>query len=112
MNTVRFTTWVRRRLVPRLRPGDIVVLDNLAAHKARAVRDLIEAAGATLQFLPPYSYDFNLIESGQALIKKRLRALAPRTALALRQAAQRARHVVRSEHCRNWTGYQLTDLWG
>lgn len=110
MNTVRFTTWVRRRLVPRLRPGDIVVLDNLAAHKARAVRDLIEAAGATIQFLPPYSYDFNPIESGWALIKKRLRALAPRTALALRTAAQRARHVVRAEHCRNWmshAGYQL-----
>ena len=70
MNTVRFVAWVRRRLVPRLRRGDIVVLDNLAAHKARAVRDLVEQAGATLRFLPPYSYDFNPIESGWALIKE------------------------------------------
>ena len=54
MNTARFVAWVRRRLVPRLRDGDIVVLDNLAAHKARAVRDLVEQAGATLRFLPPY----------------------------------------------------------
>ena len=52
MNTVRFVAWVRRRLVPRLRRGDIVVLDNLAAHKARAVRELVEHAGATLRFLP------------------------------------------------------------
>ena len=76
MNTVRFVAWVRRRLVPRLRRGDIVVLDNLAAHKARAVRDLVEQAGATPRFLPPYSYDFNPIESGWALIKKRIRAVA------------------------------------
>jgi transposase len=53
MNTARFVAGVRRRLVPRLRDGDIVVLDNLAAHKARAVRELVEQAGATLRFLPP-----------------------------------------------------------
>ena len=63
MNTVRFVAWVRRRLVPRLRRGDIVVLDNLAAHKARAVRELVEHAGATLRFLPPYSYDFTGVGS-------------------------------------------------
>lgn len=101
-NSERFTAWVRRRLVPRLRPGDIVVLDNLGAHKARTARDLIEAAGATVRFLPPYSYDFNPIESGWALIKKRLRAIAPRTAPTLRAAAQRARRVVRPQHCRSW----------
>jgi len=110
MNSARFTAWVRRRLVPRLRPGDIVVLDNLGAHKVRAARDLIEAAGAALRFLPPYSYDFNPIESGWALIKKRLRAIAPRTAPTLRAAAQRAQRVVRPQHCRSWfahCGYQL-----
>ena len=95
MNTARFVAWVRRRLVPRLRDGDIVVLDNLAAHKARAVRDLVEQAGATLRFLPPYSYDFNPIESGWALIKKRIRTIAPPTAHALRTTAQRARRVGR-----------------
>jgi transposase len=77
MTTTRFTEWVRRRLVRRLRRGDIVVLDNLGAHKARAVRELIEGVGAELKFLPPYSYDFNPIEPGWALIKKRIRAVAP-----------------------------------
>ena len=52
-NTERFTEWVQHRLVPRLRPGDIVVLDNLNAHKAPAVRALIEGCGARLRFLPP-----------------------------------------------------------
>ena len=70
--------------VRQLRPGDIVVLDNLAAHKAPGVRALIEAAGATIKFLPPYSYDFNPIEPGWALVKKRIRAVAPRTAGLLR----------------------------
>jgi hypothetical protein len=54
-----FVAWVRDRLAPRLRPGDIVLLDNLRAHKAPAVADLIARRGATLKFLPPYSHDFN-----------------------------------------------------
>jgi transposase len=80
MNTTRFVAWVSRYLVGQLRPGDVVLLDNLAPHKARRVRDLIEAAGATLRFLPPYSHDYNPIEAAWALIKKRIRAVAPRTA--------------------------------
>src|SRR5215210_2925273 len=110
MNAPRFLRWVQRRLVPRLRPGDIVVLDNLAAHKTVAVREAIEHAGATVRFLPPYSYDFNPIESGWALIKKRIRAVAPRTSRLLRTTARRARRVVRPDHCRHWfahAGYQL-----
>jgi transposase len=110
INTSRFVAWVRRRLVPRLRPGDIVVMDNLAAHKAGAVRDLITATGAEVRFLPPYSYDFNPIESAWALIEKRIRAVAPRTAVHLRCTAQRARRVIHPRHCRAWfahAGYQL-----
>jgi transposase len=110
MTTPRFIAWVRRRLIRTLRPGDVVLLDNLAAHKAPAVRRLIEAAGASLRFLPPYSCDFNPIESAWALIKKRIRAVAPRTGASLRITAQRARAVVRPRHCRNWfahAGYQL-----
>jgi transposase len=110
MNAARFLAWDERRLVRCLRPGDVVVMDNLAAHKTRAVRDAIERAGATVQFLPPYSYDFNPIESGWALIKKRIRAVAPRTSRTLRLTAQRARRVVRPDHCRQWfahAGYQL-----
>ncbi|MDA0803992.1 MAG: IS630 family transposase [Planctomycetota bacterium] len=110
MTTPRFVAWVRRHLVRQLRPGDIVVLDNLAAHKAPSVRTLIEAAGATVKFLPPYSYDFNPIEPGWALVKKRIRAVAPRTAGLLRCTAQRARRVIRPRHCRSWfshAGYQV-----
>jgi transposase len=109
MTTRGFVTWVRRRLVRHLRRGDVVLLDNLAVHKARAVRALIEAAGATLRFLPPYSCDFNPIESAWALIKKRIRSVAPRSGAALRTTAQRARSVVRPRHCQNWfahAGYQ------
>ena len=65
---VTFTVWVRQRLAPRLRPGDIVVLDNLRAHMDPAVRTLVEARGATLRFLPPYSYDFNPIEAAWGLV--------------------------------------------
>jgi transposase len=110
ITTARFVTWVRRRLVPRLRPGDIVVLDNLAAHKAREVRDLITGVGADLKFLPPYSYDFNPIEPGWALIKKRIRAVAPRTRKVLPCTVQRAQRVIRPSHCHSWfahAGYQL-----
>jgi len=110
MNRPRFIRWVRRHLVPYLRPGDVVVMDNLAAHKAPQVRELIEQAGATLRFLPPYSHDFNPIEAAWALIKKRIRTVAPRTAVTLRRTAQRARRVVRPRHCQNWfahAGYEL-----
>jgi len=110
MNQIRFAAWVRRHLVRHLRRGDIVIMDNLAAHKTRRVRELIEQTGATLRFLPPYSHDFNPIEAAWALIKKRIRTVAPRTGVALRTTAQRARRVVQPRHCQNWfahAGYQL-----
>ena len=62
VNSDTFLTWVRSRLQPRLRPGDIVVLDNLKAHKQLAVRLLVEQRGATVRYLPPYSHDLNPIE--------------------------------------------------
>jgi transposase len=102
MNTEDFLVWIRRRLAPRLRRGDIVILDNLKAHKAPAVRAIIERRGATLRFLPPYSHDFNPIEPVWALVKQRIRAYAPRTAHALRRVARAARHVVRPHHCRRY----------
>jgi transposase len=94
-----FIAWVRDRLAPRLRPGDIVLLDNLRAHKAPAVADLIARRGAVLKFLPPYSPDFTPIEAVWALVKNRIRAVAPRTAAALRRVARAARHAVHSHHC-------------
>jgi transposase len=107
-----FTAWVRDRLAPRLQPGDIVLLDTLRAHKAPAVAAMIARRGATVKFLPPYSHDFNPIEAAWALIKKRIRAVAPRTGSDLRRTAQRAGRVVRPRHCQNWCahagyGYQL-----
>ena len=99
---VTFTAWMRDRLAPKLRRGDIVLLDNLKAHKAPAVRAFIEARGATLKFLPPYSHDFNPIEPVWALVKKDIRMFAPRSADALRRVARAARHVVRPDHCQHF----------
>jgi transposase len=71
--------YVEQVLVPTLRPGDVVVLDNLAAHKQPEVRTAIEQVGARIQFLPPYSPDFNPIELAFAKLKAFLRAARPRT---------------------------------
>ena len=102
MTAATFETWVRRRLAPRLRRGDIVLLDNLRAHTTPTVQQLIVARGATVRFLPPYSPDFNPIEPAWGLVKKRIRTHAPRTPDALRRVALAARHVVRPYHCRRW----------
>jgi len=78
INKESFTEWVRCFLVPVLRPGDIVILDNLSSHKGKAVRALIRAAGARILFLPPYSPDLNPIEQAFAKLKAHLRKAAPR----------------------------------
>ena len=74
-----FQAWVERFLVPTLRPGDIVVLDNLGSHKGRPVRQAIHRAGAKLWFLPPYSPDLNPIEQAFAKIKHWMREAQKRT---------------------------------
>ena len=74
-----FRAYVEQVLVPTLRPGDVVVLDNLAVHKQPEVRAALEASGAHLRFLPPYSPDFNPIELAFAKLKAFLRAARPRT---------------------------------
>jgi transposase len=102
MNKVAFIEWVRRRLAPRLRRGDIVVLDNLPAHKATEVRFFIEQRGARLKRLPPYSHDFNAIEPAWSLVKRHIRAYAPRSGPALRRVARAARYAVTSYHCRQY----------
>ena len=78
-NAMVFETYVEQVLVPTLRPGDVVVMDNLSAHKSVAVREAIEAVGAELLFLPPYSPDFNPIESMWSKVKQFLRRAAART---------------------------------
>ncbi len=109
---VRFLEWVRRRLAPKLRPGDEVVVDILAAHTDAGVHELLRAVGATVQYLSPYGHDLNPIEAACGPIKKRIRAAAPRTVRMLRRAAQHASRSVRPRHCRNWfahVGYGQLD---
>ena len=74
---------MRNVLVPTLRPGDVVIMDNLSSHKRASVQDMIEAAGARLMFLPPYSPDFNPIEMAFAKLKALLRKAAVRTVTGL-----------------------------
>jgi transposase len=74
-----FLAYVEQVLAPTLRPGDVVVLDNLAVHKQPEVRAAIERVGALVRFLPPYSPDFNPIEQAFAKLKAFLRAMRPRT---------------------------------
>lgn len=79
INGVAFQAYVEQVLLPELRPGDIVVMDNLGSHKGAGVRAAIEAAGASLLYLPPYSPDFNPIENAFAKLKAMLRKAAART---------------------------------
>jgi len=97
-----FLAWVRQGLVPALRPEDLVILDNLATHKVAGVRQAIEGAGAALLYLPPYSPDFNPIENLWSQVKAILRALAPRTAGQLLQAAATAFDAISPADCRGF----------
>lgn len=83
MNGLIFRAYVEQFLAPKLKPGDIVVMDNLAAHKVEGVREAVEAAGATLRYLPPYSPDLNPIEQVFAKLKALLRKAAERSVKAL-----------------------------
>jgi transposase len=110
INADVFEAFVEQVLVPTLRPGDVVVLDNLSSHKRRRTRELIESAGAELVFLPPYSPDFNPIEMIFAKIKQLLRSLACRTRQALWDAMQSVLDRVTASdaaHCFQHCGYTL-----
>jgi transposase len=97
-----FLAWVRVGLVPVLQEGDVVILDNLAIHKVAGVRQAIEAVGARLEYLPPYSPDFNPIENLWSKVKQILRSLAPRTADQLLQAAATAFAAISASDCRGF----------
>jgi len=104
-----FTAYARQVLAPTLRPGDIVILDNLPAHKGAAVREAIQAAGATLRFLPPYSPDFNPIENAFSKLKALLRKAASRTIDALWDAIRDALPQFSPQECANYftaAGYE------
>jgi transposase len=97
-----FLEYLREHLAPALRPGQIVVLDNLGAHLAKEVRGLIEARGAQLRYLPPYSPDFNPIELAFSKFKAHLRKAAPRTAEALDAAIQAALAALTADDAAGW----------
>jgi putative transposase len=102
INAERFLAYVEQFLVQTLRPGDIVVLDNLGSHKGKAIRKAIEAAGARLIFLPKYSPDLNPIEQVFAKLKSILRKLAPRTLPDLERAVAQALTQYSPEECANY----------
>jgi len=97
-----FLAYVEQVLVPTLRPGDIVILDNLAAHKNAAIRAAIEAAGASLRFLPPYSPDLNPIENAFAKLKARLREAAERTIRGLWRLIGQLIDTFTPQECANY----------
>jgi transposase len=102
MNGEAFLAYVEQVLVPTLLPGDIVVMDNLPAHKPVAVRKAIEAAGARLVFLPAYSPDLNPIEMAFAKLKALLRQAAARSLGALLEAITHALNAFTPQECRNF----------
>jgi transposase len=111
MDAEMFLAYVEQVLVPRLRPGDVVVLDNLAAHKHPEVRAAIEQVGALLRFLPPYSPDFNPIEQAFAKLKAFLRAARPRTFDQICELIAAALGFFLPEECGNYVrhcGYRFT----
>ena len=99
MNGEMFLAWVREGLVAVLQAGDLVIMDNLATHKVQGVREAIEAAGARLLYLPPYSPDFNPIENLWSKIKQILRSMSPRTQAELLAAAGIAFDAISPADC-------------
>jgi transposase len=110
INGETFLAWVLPFLVPILRPGNIVLMDNLSSHKVAGVREAIEAAGAVLRYLPPYSPDFNPIEQLFAKLKTLLRKAAARTVQTLWHAIGHLLAAFSPAECANYftdAGYCL-----
>ena len=102
INRTTFTAYVQQILVPELRPGDVVIMENLSSHKGPEVLAAIEKAGATLRFLPPYSPDFNPIEQAFSKLKAHLRKAAERTIHGLWSAIGRIIDLFTPQECVNY----------
>jgi transposase len=102
MDGAAFAAYVEQVLAPALRPGDIVVMDNLSCHKSAHVEDLIKLAGAELRYLPPYSPDLNPIEMMWSKVKEYLRSAAAQTKESLYEAIGQALQTVTSMDIHNW----------
>jgi transposase len=110
LDNAAFLAYVEQVLVPTLRPGDVVVLDNLTLHKQPAVQAAIERVGARLRFLPPYSPDFNPIEMAFAKLKAWLRAARPRSFDQVVELVKHALPLFTPTECRNFVrhcGYRF-----
>ena len=105
MNAECFRAYVEQCLAPTLRPGDIVVLDNLSSHKVPGIREAIEATGARVRYLPPYSPDLNPIEQFFAKLKAGLRKAAARTVDAIVEAIAIELRSVTSTECANYLAH-------
>jgi transposase len=113
MDGEAFLVYVRECLAPMLQSGDVVIADNLSSHKVAGVIQAIEAVGATLRYLPPYSPDFNPIERFFAKLKALLRKAAHRTVDALWMQIGKLLDTVTPEECANYfiaSGYVNTEL--
>lgn len=97
-----FTVYVEQVLVPSLRPGDVVIMDNLAAHKSPRINLAIRKAGARLRYLPPYSPDMNPIENAFSKMKARLRSAAARTFSQLTAAVANAITIITPADCAHY----------
>jgi transposase len=102
MDGASFHAYVEQFLAPVLRPGDIVIIDNLASHKVAGIRQMIEATGAELRYLPPYSPDLNPIEQFFSKLKALLRKAAARTLDTLIAAIANILAVVTAQECSNY----------
>ena len=111
INGLSFRAYVEQMLVPALKPGDIVIMDNLGSHKAKAIRDAITAAGARLWFLPPYSPDLNPIEQTFAQVKHWMRMAQKRTIEEAWRHVGKLVKTITSTQCKNYlrnAGYAST----
>ena len=102
MDGITFLTSIEQFLVPTLQPGDVVVMDNLASHKVKGVREAIESAGCDLWYLPPYSPDLNPIEKLWSKVKAWLRRVSAVTYKTLWQAIAAALRAADSDECANY----------
>jgi len=102
MNAITFEVYTQQLLAPALRPGDVVVMDNLGAHKSQAVREAIEAVGADLWYLPAYSPDLNPIEKLWSKVKTWLRRVSAKTFDSVAQAIADALRAVPQKECANY----------
>lgn len=102
MDGATFLAYVEQCLAPSLRPGEVVVMDNLASHKVKGVREAIEAAGAELWYLPPYSPDLNPIEKLWSKVKAWLRRVSAGTFKTLSDAIAAALRAVADDECGNY----------